>query len=66
MVKYGLAQSRDGSRFVSEQGTQMGRRSFLYVQVHGEMGADGIEVGGHVVELAKAVISIPALSTTPA
>jgi trans-2,3-dihydro-3-hydroxyanthranilate isomerase len=66
MIKYGLAQSGDGTRFVSEQGTQMGRRSFLYVHVHGEMGADGIEVGGHVAELAKAVISIPALSATPA
>ena len=58
MLKYGLAQGGDGTRFVSEQGTQMGRRSFLYVHVHGEMGADGIEVGGHVAEVAKAVISI--------
>jgi trans-2,3-dihydro-3-hydroxyanthranilate isomerase len=59
MMKYGLAQSGDGTRFVSEQGTQMGRRSFLYVNVHGKMGADGIEVGGHVAELAKAVMRVP-------
>lgn len=60
MMKYGLAQSSDGTRFVSEQGTQMGRLSFLHVHVHGERGAGGIDVGGHVVELAKAVMSIPA------
>jgi trans-2,3-dihydro-3-hydroxyanthranilate isomerase len=60
MMKYGLAQSGDGTRFVSEQGTQMGRQSFLHVHVHGERGAGGIEVGGHVAELAKAVMRIPA------
>ena len=65
MMKYGLAQSGDGTRFVSEQGTQMGRRSFLHVRVRGEVGAGGIEVGGHVAELAKAVMRIPALSGTP-
>jgi trans-2,3-dihydro-3-hydroxyanthranilate isomerase len=59
MMKYGLAQSGDGTRFVSEQGAQMGRNSFLHVHVHGEMGADGIEVGGHVAELAKAIMRIP-------
>jgi trans-2,3-dihydro-3-hydroxyanthranilate isomerase len=60
MMKYGLAQSGDGTRFVSEQGTQMGRQSFCHVHVHGEGGAGGIEVGGHVAELAKAVMRIPA------
>jgi trans-2,3-dihydro-3-hydroxyanthranilate isomerase len=59
MMKYGLAQSGDGTRFVSEQGTKMGRQSFLHVQVHGERGAGGIEVGGHVAEVAKAVMHIP-------
>jgi trans-2,3-dihydro-3-hydroxyanthranilate isomerase len=66
MMKYGLAQSGDGTRFVSEQGTQMGRRSFLHAHVHGERGAGGIEVGGHVVELAKAVMRIPAPSVITA
>lgn len=66
MAKYGLAQSRDGTRFVSEQGTRMGRRSLLYVRLRGEMGAGGIDVGGHVTELGKAVINIPTLSATPA
>jgi trans-2,3-dihydro-3-hydroxyanthranilate isomerase len=66
MMKYGLAQSRDGTRFVSEQGTKMGRQSFLHVHVHGERGAGGIEVGGHVAELAKAVMRIPAPSLVTA
>lgn len=58
MMKYGFARSGDGTRFVSEQGTHMGRRSLLHVNVHGEMGAGGIEVGGHVAELATAVMHI--------
>jgi trans-2,3-dihydro-3-hydroxyanthranilate isomerase len=66
MMKYGLARSGDGTRFVSEQGTQMGRRSLLHVNVRGEMGAGGIEVGGHVAELAKAVMHIPAPSVVTA
>ena len=66
MMKYGLARRGDGTRFVSEQGTKMGRRSLLHVTVHGEMGADGIEVGGHVAELATGVMRIPALSVVAA
>jgi len=62
MMKYGLAQSGDGTHFVSEQGTKMGRQSFLHVLVHGERGAGGIEVGGEVVEVAKGVMRIPAPS----
>jgi trans-2,3-dihydro-3-hydroxyanthranilate isomerase len=59
MMKYGLARSADNTRFVSEQGTQMGRQSFLHVRVRGELGAEGIEVGGACAELAKAVMRIP-------
>jgi trans-2,3-dihydro-3-hydroxyanthranilate isomerase len=66
MMKYNLARSGDGTRFVSEQGTKMGRRSLLHVNVHGEMGAGGIEVGGHVAELATAVMRIPAPSVVTA
>jgi trans-2,3-dihydro-3-hydroxyanthranilate isomerase len=62
MMKYGLAQSGDGTRLVSEQGTKMGRQSFLHVHVHGERGADGIEVGGHVAALAKGTMRIPSPS----
>jgi predicted PhzF superfamily epimerase YddE/YHI9 len=36
----------------------MGRRSFLHVFVHGENGADGIEVGGHVTPLSRATMTL--------
>jgi trans-2,3-dihydro-3-hydroxyanthranilate isomerase len=58
MMDHGLAGSGDGTRFVSEQGTKMGRRSLLHVLVHGENGRDGIEVGGHVTPLATATMRL--------
>ncbi len=58
MMRYGLASSADGTRFVSEQGTKMGRRSFLHVFVHGEAGSGGIEVGGRVAPVASAVMTL--------
>jgi trans-2,3-dihydro-3-hydroxyanthranilate isomerase len=66
MMKYGLARSGDGTRFVCEQGTKMGRRSFLHVRVNGERGAAGIEVGGRVVGLAQGVMRIPVPSAATA
>jgi len=62
MMRYGLAPAADGTRFVSEQGTKMRRRSLLHVQVHGEHGADGIEVGGHVAPVASGVMTLPEVS----
>ncbi len=59
MMRYGLAPSADGTRFMSEQGTKMGRRSFLHVLVHGEGGRDGIEIGGTCVKLAEATLTLP-------
>jgi trans-2,3-dihydro-3-hydroxyanthranilate isomerase len=47
-----------GARFISEQGTKMGRRSFLHVLLHGEQGADGIEVGGYVTAVAEATMKL--------
>jgi trans-2,3-dihydro-3-hydroxyanthranilate isomerase len=58
MMKYGLAPRADGTRFVSEQGTKMRRRSFLHVLVHGDGGASGIEVGGHVTALTQAAMTL--------
>ncbi len=58
MIRNGLIAGTDGTRFVSEQGTKMGRPSFLSVMVHGDSGADGIEVGGHVVQLVDATMSL--------
>jgi trans-2,3-dihydro-3-hydroxyanthranilate isomerase len=58
MMEYGLAATADGTRFVSEQGTKMGRRSLLHVLVRGERGSTAIEVGGHVVPLAQARLTL--------
>ena len=53
MLKHGLVSRSAGTRFVSEQGTKMQRRSRLYVQLRGEAGCDGIDVGGYVTPLAE-------------
>ena len=59
MMKHGLVASGDGTRFVSEQGVKMGRRSVLHVLIHGEGGRDGIEVGGNVVHVAQGTMELP-------
>lgn len=66
MMRHGLVSTSDGTRFVSEQGTKMGRRSFLHVLVRGERGVDGIEVGGHVTPVATASMSLALESASPA
>jgi trans-2,3-dihydro-3-hydroxyanthranilate isomerase len=58
MMRHGLVSSADGTRFVSEQGAKMGRRSFLHVLVHGHHGADGIDVGGYVTPLVEATMTL--------
>ncbi len=58
MMRHGLAPHADGTRFVSEQGTRMGRRSLLHVHIFGERGAVGIDVGGRVTPIAQAVMSL--------
>lgn len=58
MMDNGLVRTASGTRFVSEQGTKMGRRSLLHVLVHGEGGSDGIEVGGRVAPLARATMKL--------
>jgi trans-2,3-dihydro-3-hydroxyanthranilate isomerase len=58
MMKHGLVSSDSGTRFVNEQGMKMGRRSLLHVLIHGEKGADGIEVGGNVVHVAEAKMQL--------
>ncbi len=58
MMKNKLVSGADGTRFVSEQGTHMGRRSLLYVHIRGEQGADGIDVGGHVAPLVDATMTL--------
>jgi trans-2,3-dihydro-3-hydroxyanthranilate isomerase len=58
MMQHGLLSSADGTRFVSEQGTKMGRRSFLHVRVHGDKGIEGIRIGGHVTPVVTATMSL--------
>jgi trans-2,3-dihydro-3-hydroxyanthranilate isomerase len=58
MMGNGLAPSADGTRFISEQGTKMGRRSILHVLVDGQRGERGIEIGGHVTLVAKATLTL--------
>ncbi len=58
MLRHGLVAGAAGARFVSEQGTKMGRRSILHIQLHGEHGVDGIEVGGYVSPLAEATMRL--------
>jgi len=58
MIKHKLAPGKAGTRFVSEQGTKMGRQSFLHVEIQGEQGADGIYVGGHVTPVAEGVMTL--------
>lgn len=58
MMRHGLVSKADGTRFISEQGTKMGRPSFLHVHVRGENGVAGIEIGGHVTPLADATMHL--------
>jgi trans-2,3-dihydro-3-hydroxyanthranilate isomerase len=52
MLKYGQL-SKTAVRFTSEQGVKMGRRSILHVRLETRDGADEIDVGGHVVSVAR-------------
>jgi trans-2,3-dihydro-3-hydroxyanthranilate isomerase len=58
MMKHGLVGGDDGTTFISEQGTKMGRRSLLHVMVHGKNGSDAIEVGGNVRHIATGSINV--------
>jgi trans-2,3-dihydro-3-hydroxyanthranilate isomerase len=57
MMKHGLAPGADGTRFISEQGVKIGRRSLLHVRIRGDKGSEGIDVGGCVTPLIEARIS---------
>ena len=58
MLRNGLTPRGKRSRFISEQGTKMGRRSLLHVLMRGENGEDGIEVGGYVTPLVEATMTL--------
>jgi trans-2,3-dihydro-3-hydroxyanthranilate isomerase len=57
MMQHALCATASGTRFVSEQGTKLGRRSLLHVLVSSAAGAPTIEVGGHVVPFAAGDMS---------
>ena len=59
MMRHGLVSGEDGTRFVSEQGTRMGRRSLLHVHIRGRNGATAIDIGGHVTPLVTASMLLP-------
>lgn len=56
MLRHNLVSGTPGTRFISEQGTKMRRRSLLHVQLRGERGTGGIDVGGYVTPLVRAVM----------
>jgi trans-2,3-dihydro-3-hydroxyanthranilate isomerase len=58
MMRYGLTSRAAGTRFVSEQGTKMGRRSLLHVLIRGENGVEGIDVGGYVTPVTEAKMKL--------
>jgi trans-2,3-dihydro-3-hydroxyanthranilate isomerase len=52
LMKHGLISDKPGTRFASEQGTKMGRRSILHVHIDDK----SIEVGGYVTPLVEATM----------
>ena len=60
MVRYGLAGPGDKVEIVSEQGTQMGRQSFVHIRVTASEGQPGaIDVGGGVVPALEGRLVLP-------
>lgn len=62
LVRYGLVKPGNGAdelRIVSEQGTKMGRQSFIHIRMRGrEDGSYSIEIGGTVVPVAEGVLCV--------
>ena len=55
MMRTGLVSS---TRFISEQGTKMGRRSLLHVEICGNREENEIDVGGYVTPLVEATMTL--------
>jgi trans-2,3-dihydro-3-hydroxyanthranilate isomerase len=60
MVQNRLVSGAAGTRFISEQGVKMGRRSILHIRLNGENGVNGIEIGGYVSPVAEATMTLHA------
>ncbi len=60
LVRYGLVVASGDVRIVSEQGTKMGRQSFLHIALRTQSGeAREIRVGGRVVPVFEGVLRLP-------
>src|SRR5262245_41268146 len=60
LVLHGLVAGGEAVRLVSEQGTQMGRQSFVHVRLRGDTrGVSAIAVGGAVVPVLEGRVRIP-------
>ncbi len=60
LVKHGLSSGQDAVEIVSEQGTQMGRQSFVHIRVGTSGGKPGvIHVGGTVVPVFEGLMRLP-------
>ena len=59
-IVHGLVPGGGALRLVSEQGTQMGRQSFVHIRLRAEGGsATDIGVGGGVVPVLEGRLAIP-------
>lgn len=58
MIRHNLIGHQPVTRFVSEQGTKMGRRSLLHVEVHQSESGNEVHVGGHVTPIVEAVMTL--------
>jgi trans-2,3-dihydro-3-hydroxyanthranilate isomerase len=66
LVKYDLIERRDGLRFTSEQGTKMGRQSFIHARLRiANDVLETVEIGGSAVRVIEGRFSLPALSHAP-
>ncbi len=60
LVRHGIVAPEATVRIVSEQGTKMGRQSFIHIAVSTDAGiVTGIEVGGSVVPVLEGTLTLP-------
>jgi trans-2,3-dihydro-3-hydroxyanthranilate isomerase len=58
MIKNDLLPGVPNTRFISEQGMKMLRRSLLHVKIGDDTDTDGIYVGGHVTPIAEGTMKL--------
>lgn len=60
LVEYGLAGGQGSVEIISEQGTRMGRQSFIHIRVAVEAKGPGeVSVGGSVVPVFDGILTMP-------